>query len=88
MSLQFGIDTFGWIGAISLLWAYTMISLGKVNASSLKYQIANLLGSALLLVNTAFYGAYPSSMVNVLWIGVATLSLVRAHRASQDPSEQ
>jgi hypothetical protein len=81
MSYQFGVDMFGWIGAGSLLWAYGMISMGKVSAGSLNYQLANLFGSMLLLVNTVFYGAYPSSTVNVLWIGVAILSLVRSRRA-------
>jgi hypothetical protein len=71
------IDAVGWVGAAGLLWAYGMISAGKLKAASRKYQYANLIGSVFLFLNTVYYGAYPSSAVNVIWIGIAGFALFR-----------
>lgn len=35
------------------------------------YQFLNIVGSLLLVTNTIFYGAYPSTFVNMLWVAIA-----------------
>ncbi len=71
------IDILGWIGAIALLVAYALISAKKVEGDSRGYQLLNLVGSILLLLNTLYYGAYPSSFLNLFWMGVALYALRR-----------
>ena len=71
------IDIVGWIGAAVLLLAYGLVSTRKTEADSAGYQWLNLAGSALLIVNSFFYGAYPSSGVNLVWICIAFYSLFR-----------
>ncbi len=71
------IDILGWIGAIALLVAYALISAKRVEGDSRGYQLLNLVGSILLLLNTLFYGAYPSSFLNLFWMGVALYALRR-----------
>ncbi|MGD2166100.1 MAG: hypothetical protein PVH50_11305 [Anaerolineae bacterium] len=70
-------DILGWVGAALLLGAYALVSTGELEGDSIAYQLLNLLGSALLIANSAYYGAYPSVGVNVLWIGIAAVSIVR-----------
>lgn len=70
-------DVLGWIGAALLLGAYALVSTNKLEGDSVVYQLLNLLGSAFLIVNSAYYGAYPSVGVNVLRIGIAVTSIVR-----------
>ena len=77
MEWQWLIDPLGWIGSIILVSAYFMVSYDRLSASSLLYQWMNLLGSILLLINTAFYGAFPSSFVNVVWGIIAIAALYR-----------
>ena len=72
----------GWIGAVLLLGAYALVSTGKLEGESLPFQLLNLLGSALLIVNSFHYGAYPSVGVNVIWIGIAALAIIRARARS------
>jgi hypothetical protein len=72
------IDTMGWIGAIAILLAYALVSAKKVPGDSVLYQGLNLAGSALLIVNSFYYGAFPSVAVNVVWIGIAAFALIRA----------
>jgi len=74
------IDVLGWVGAIALLAAYALISARRVEGDSSSYQFLNLGGSVFLMVNSAFYGAYPSAFVNVIWLGIALIALAHSLR--------
>ncbi len=69
------IDILGWIGAIALLVAYALISARRLEGDSTSYQLLNLVGSILLMLNTLYYRAYPSSFLNLFWMGVALYAL-------------
>ncbi len=69
------INILGWIGAIALLVAYALISARRVEGDSTGYQLLNLVGSILLMLNTLYYEAYPSSFLNLFWMGVALYAL-------------
>lgn len=73
-------DAIGWVGAAALLVAYAMVSSKKLEGNSTAYQFLNIIGSLLLAVNTIFYRAYPSSFVNLIWIGIAVFSIVGSRR--------
>jgi hypothetical protein len=77
-------DALGWIGAAALLVAYAMVSHKKLEGDSIVYQALNIIGSLLLAVNTVFYRAYPSSFVNMIWIGIAVFSIATRRRVSSD----
>ena len=74
------IDVIGWIGAIALLIAYGLISAGRMKSDGKKYQALNLVGGAGLIVNSTWYGAYPSTFVNVVWVGIAVVALIGIFR--------
>ncbi len=69
------IDIIGWIGAVILLAAYATVSRGLTQGTSFKYQLWNAIGSVFLLVNAAYYRAFPSSFVNFVWIGIAIVTI-------------
>ena len=69
------VDIVGWIGAIALLVAYALISARRVEGDSTSYQSLNLVGSALLIVNTVYYRAYPSAFLNLVWGAVAVYAI-------------
>jgi hypothetical protein len=73
-------DAIGWAGAAALLVAYAMVSSKRLEASSTAYQLLNIIGSLLLAANTVFYRAYPSSFVNLIWMGIAIFSIVTRKR--------
>jgi drug/metabolite transporter (DMT)-like permease len=70
------IDVIGWIGAISILVAYALVSTRKLEGNSIPYQLLNLAGGACLIVNTIYYRAYPSTFVNLVWAGIAICTIV------------
>lgn len=75
-------DGIGWVGAAALLIAYAMISHKKLEGDSATYQLLNIGGSLLLAANTIFYGSYPSTFVNLIWAGIAVVSIANRHRFS------
>lgn len=91
MNIGLWIDIGGWIGAVSVLLAYFLVSTGKWQAQSAGYQGLNLVGGLFLIINTIYFGAYPSSLVNVVWVGIAIYSLVRMrlsnHSSQQNPED-
>ena len=72
------IDLLGWFGAAALLSAYWMVSTRRTEGAAMSYQALNLIGSVLVLMNSLYYGAYPSVAVNGVWIviGVYAMSTV------------
>jgi hypothetical protein len=69
------IDATGWIGAVLVLYGYLMVSTNRLEGSSLHYQGANIAGAFCLMINTYFHHAYPSAIVNVIWIVIGFYSL-------------
>ncbi len=69
------IDTIGWLGAVLVLYAYFMVSVKKLAGDSLHFQAANISGAFCLVINTYYHHAYPSAVVNIIWIGIALFAL-------------
>jgi hypothetical protein len=81
------LDVLGWIGAVLLLGRTRLVSFKKLAPDSFAYQGMNIAASILLLINTMYYGAYPSSFVNAVWTVIAVVaifSVVRNSRARTD----
>jgi hypothetical protein len=77
------LDVAGWAGVAALLAAYVLVSTKRLEGSSAAYQFLNLIGAALLIANSFYYGAYPSVGVNVVWIGIAIYALARQRSGAQ-----
>jgi hypothetical protein len=71
------IEIAGWVGAGLILLAYALVSAGRIEARSVSFQLMNLLGAAGFVINSGFHGAWPSAILNVIWIGIAAVSLAR-----------
>jgi hypothetical protein len=71
------INVLGWIGAAALLTAYWLVSTQNTTGNSRTYQGMNLVGAILVLVNSLYYGAYPSVGVNAVWIAIGTYALAK-----------
>jgi len=77
MDWKIFVDLIGWIGSIELVLAYLLVSYERIGATTRVYQWLNLTGSILLMANTAYYGAFPSTFVNVIWTLIAIAALYR-----------
>ncbi len=81
MILKWIADILGWAGAVCLLMAYALLSTDKLKGDAVCYQTLNLLGAGFLMVNSMYYGAYPSVTVNGIWMGIGMFSLIWRRKA-------
>ena len=72
------VNVVGWIGMACLIGAYVLVTLGRITGPGLTFQLMNLVGGGFLMVNSAYYGAWPSAALNVVWVVIGTVGLVRA----------
>ena len=75
--MNYFIETIGWIGAVLIVGAYFLNITGRLKSSSAIYIIGNLLGGIFFTVNTLVHHAYPSMIVNIIWVLIAIGALLR-----------
>jgi hypothetical protein len=77
----------GWGGAVVVLAGYAAFSLGWIS-NGRAFQMCNLTGSAALLINGGYHGAWPSVALNVAWGGIAAMAFIRFKKtASRTPQD-
>lgn len=67
-------DAVGWVGAACLLLAYAGLSSGRLTVG-MRYHLLNLAGAGGLAVNGAFHQAWPSTALNLIWLGIGLTAL-------------
>ncbi|MBO0934685.1 CBU_0592 family membrane protein [Fibrella aquatilis] len=75
--LHYTIETLGWIASALIVGAYFLNMQGRLDAKDPRYIWANLIGGLFFIVNTYYHGAYPSALVNIVWVLIAVFSLSR-----------
>ncbi len=72
------VEVAGWLGAALVLTAYGLISRGTLTGGDPRYQTLNVLGAALIGWNCVAHRAWPSFVVNVVWLAIAVVALTAA----------
>ena len=71
------IEVIGWIGAVLIVGAYFLNINGKLSSRSVVYIISNLVGGIFFTINTLVHHAYPSMLVNIIWVLIAIAALMK-----------
>jgi purine-cytosine permease-like protein len=74
------IECIGWLGSLLIVGSYALNLKGKLPATDKRYIWANLIGGACFAIHTYVHGAYPSVVVNIIWIFFAVDSLFRKQK--------
>ena len=77
MTLSFAVEAVGWIGAVLILAAYGLLTAGKLTSRDVAYQVMNVVGAVGFIINSAWNGAWPSAILNVIWVGIGVVALTR-----------
>ena len=75
--LDLGMEVVGWIGAVLILTAYGLLTAGKLTGKSPAYQWMNVIGALGFIANSGWNGAWPSAILNVIWVGIGVVALWR-----------
>lgn len=76
------VEIIGWIGAVLITGSYFLNINGKIKSSSTIYITSNLLGGIFFTINTLVHQAYPSMIVNIIWVFIAVAALFKNEKRS------
>jgi hypothetical protein len=76
-SMKITIEIAGWIGALLILLSYLLLSSGRLQGRSPAYQWMNLVGALGFVINSGYNGAWPSAILNVVWMVIGAVTLLR-----------
>ena len=54
--------------------------MGRLSGQSRAFQWLNVVGAAGFIVNSGWHGAWPSTVLNVIWAGIGIVTLARIAR--------
>ena len=75
--MNYFVEIIGWIGAVLIVGAYFLNINGRLKSSSGVYIISNLFGGIFFTINTLVHQAYPSMIVNIIWVFIAIAALFK-----------
>ncbi|HQY10735.1 MAG: hypothetical protein KTQ13_07405 [Ferruginibacter sp.] len=78
--MNYFVEIIGWIGAVLIVGAYFLNINGRLKSSSGVYILSNLFGGIFFTVNTLVHQAYPSMIVNIIWVFIAIAALFKKNR--------
>ena len=79
-AVEIAVEVAGWTGALLILLGYLAITTGKLTGDSALYQWINVAGATGFVVNGWWHGAVPSAALNVVWLLIGTVALIRLWR--------
>ena len=78
------VEVMGWTAAATILAAYVLLSLGRLEARGYLYQWMNVIGAGGFIINSGYNGAIPSAVLNVVWAAMGLFTLRSVWRARQN----
>ncbi|HZH43271.1 MAG TPA: hypothetical protein VEY50_04235 [Lysobacter sp.] len=78
-------DVVGLAGVGLMLLAYFGLQAGRVRSDGLDYQLANLIGAALVLVSLLVEFNLSAFVIETAWVLISLYGIVRARRARRSP---
>jgi hypothetical protein len=75
--MEIFVSMLGWIGSLLVIGAYGLNSYQKIKSDSLVFQLMNLAGGILLIINSVYKEAYPFTFINTVWVLIAILAIFR-----------
>jgi hypothetical protein len=70
------IDILGWIGSVEVIAAYGLNSYQKIKSDSFTFQLLNLTGAILLIINSLYKKVYPFTFINSVWAVIAIIAII------------
>jgi len=74
------LDFAGILGAIIIIIAYSNISIGSWNKSSVLYHVANAIGATLILFSLIPSFNWATLILQIVWILIAIMGLLKLRR--------
>jgi hypothetical protein len=70
------IEIYGWLGTISIIGAYALVSFSFIESSSLVYQVLNLFGALGIVFSSYMKKNMQPVILNIFWGLIALIAIV------------
>ena len=77
-SFAFWVEVMGWVASLLIVGSYGLNLWGKLPAQHPIYVWSNIIGGLFFVINTYYHQAYPSMLVNIIWVIIALAILLKA----------
>ena len=77
MTLDLLMEIAGWIGAVLILAGYALLTAEKVTSKSISDQTMTVIGATGFIANGMWHKAWPSAILNIIWVGIGVVALIR-----------
>ena len=67
----------GWVGVLSILLAYALLTFGVLSADEATYNILNLVGGTGIIIDALADKNYQPAVLNLIWVVIALYAIVR-----------
>lgn len=71
------IEILGWMASVLIVGSYALNITGKLHTESKIYVWSNIFGGLFFVINTYFHQAYPSMVVNIVWVIIAIVMILK-----------
>ncbi len=71
------IEAIGWIASVLIVGSYALNITGRLPTESKWYVWSNIFGGLFFVINTYFHQAYPSMVVNFIWVIIAVIMIAK-----------
>ena len=71
------VEVVGWIASVLIVGSYALNISGKLSTNNKWYVWANIVGGLFFVINTYFHHAYPSMVVNIIWVIIAIVMIFK-----------
>jgi hypothetical protein len=71
------IEIIGWIASVLIVGSYALNISGKISTNNKWYVWSNIIGGLFFVINTYFHHAYPSMVVNTIWVIIAIVMIFK-----------
>ena len=75
------IDIIGLTAPVLFLFAYAMISMGKWQAESMRFQVMNFLGAVAILISLTKDWNLPVFILEICWGAISVYGIIKALKA-------
>jgi hypothetical protein len=75
--MEIFIEIIGWVGSLVVVIAYGLNIYQKLRSDSMVFYMMNLTGGLALIVYTVYKAAYASAFINVVWVIIAVVAIIR-----------
>lgn len=67
----------GWVGVLSILLAYALLSFDVLASDQAAYHILNLVGGAGIVIDAVADKNYQPAVLNLIWAAIAVYAIIR-----------